>query len=475
MREAKTVVVGNLMTLAVLAAGSAVLWLFRPYVATLLWAQLVAFSLRGCMHRWQAAQEEASSAAFKLVSRSVIIGTLLTSAAVVGVSRDAIRVGSSIASSRDALRNATMPEFVRVKLDELRPLVAEKAAPYVSGLFEDDCCQLNADAIVEAAGLAEDQERLARQAAAFLNAKLRRQDVASDDLLNSTAEAVKAKLDQDPGLKDALKSAAVSALSALAASSTALVGFAATLVATVLQSITMLVNALLFCLAVFAQLSQPSDWIETALGKIGCSAKVKRTLSIVSETLVVAPLFRGTAFALLTFLLVLLATGPCASTAAVVAFFAGVFPVLPAQLALLPQTLYFLLGKRYLTALALLLAHTLALSKVNKYFANTLSQHLQLPTSVVSLSYVLGVQRLGTQGLVLGPLLLALASQLFVVLAEQPPARTPSPDSADAPPADETNHALPVPLQAAWSKLGLCPEPADADPPAAERNGDAAD
>lgn len=427
----KTIAAGNLLTLGVLAAGSAVIYLFLPYLPTLLWAQLAAFSLRGSLMRMHSKRRmSGSDAAMTLLTRGVLVGSVLGGAAILGLGRDAVYVGRgairNAADSREALMNVAaedwIPQGVRDKIEELRPMVLEKAEPYVSGLFSDECCEIKEDAVLEAAGALDgDFETVARQAVRFVNSKLKSSEDMVEEVgwLDDAKQAVKAKLEDDPGLKDAIKAVAIQALSGLKTSSGLLFGLLSSLVSTILSSISSVVNGILFLLAIFAQLRRPSDWIEEALEVIGCSREDKRTLSIVAETLVVAPVFRGTLSALVTFVLVLLSGAPCATTAAVVAFFTGIFPLIPAQLAILCQLLYLLICGSYATALVLFLAHAIAMSKVSSHFAHTLKDQLNLPSSVISLSYVLGVQRLGTKGYVLGPLVLALAVQILNVMVPE--------------------------------------------------------
>ena len=53
MRNTCTHVVGNLATLVLLALAGCLGYLFWPYLPTLAWAQLVAFSLRGLRDRFK--------------------------------------------------------------------------------------------------------------------------------------------------------------------------------------------------------------------------------------------------------------------------------------------------------------------------------------------------------------------------------------------------------------------------------------
>ncbi len=53
MRNTWSHVVGNLVTLVLLALAGCLGYLFWPYLPTLAWAQLVAFSLRGLRDRFK--------------------------------------------------------------------------------------------------------------------------------------------------------------------------------------------------------------------------------------------------------------------------------------------------------------------------------------------------------------------------------------------------------------------------------------
>ena len=53
MRHTWGHVIGNLATLVLLALTGCLGYLFRPYLPTLAWAQLVAFSLRGLRDRFK--------------------------------------------------------------------------------------------------------------------------------------------------------------------------------------------------------------------------------------------------------------------------------------------------------------------------------------------------------------------------------------------------------------------------------------
>ena len=63
----RDIVVGNVTTLACLGVLSATYWLFLPYLKTLAWAQLVAFSLRGPRDRLKRGKETDARAAFRLL------------------------------------------------------------------------------------------------------------------------------------------------------------------------------------------------------------------------------------------------------------------------------------------------------------------------------------------------------------------------------------------------------------------------
>ena len=109
MRNTWSHVVGNLATLVLLALAGCLGYLFWPYLPTLAWAQLVAFSLRGLRDRFKSvkygifykrgAELSDSQAATRLMIYvalgSMLLGVLLT----VGLAGDAV---SGLAAARRA-------------------------------------------------------------------------------------------------------------------------------------------------------------------------------------------------------------------------------------------------------------------------------------------------------------------------------------------------------------------------------------
>lgn len=76
-----------------------------------------------------------------------------------------------------------------------------------------------------------------------------------------------------------------------------------------------------------------------------------------------------------------------------------------------PCTLALVVSRGYITALTFAAGHYLALGKVDTYFEESSKMHLLgLPSALITLSIALGFDRIGTAGLVLGPLVLAVAA-----------------------------------------------------------------
>ena len=152
MRNTWSHVVGNLATLVLLALAGCLGYLFWPYLPTLAWAQLVAFSLRGLRDRFKSvkygifykrgAELSDSQAATRLMIYvglgSMLLGVLLT----VGLAGDAVWAARTATSSFKLARSPGVPDWAKehvARLEkEVRPRVLAALEPYLDGFDEDD-------------------------------------------------------------------------------------------------------------------------------------------------------------------------------------------------------------------------------------------------------------------------------------------------------------------------------------------------
>ena len=152
MRNTWSHVVGNLATLVLLALAGCLGYLFWPYLPTLAWAQLVAFSLRGLRDRFKSvkygifykrgAELSDSQAATRLMIYvalgSMLLGVLLT----VGLAGDAVWAARTATSSFKLARSRGVPDWAKAHVArveaEVRPRVLEALEPYLDGFDEDD-------------------------------------------------------------------------------------------------------------------------------------------------------------------------------------------------------------------------------------------------------------------------------------------------------------------------------------------------
>lgn len=152
MRGTWAHVIGNIATLFLLALTGCLGYLFWPYLPTLAWAQLVAFSLRGLRDRAKhhAIRRRGSNglgisdgqAATRLMlfvaGGSAVIGIVITA----GLAGDAVWAARTATSSFKLARQQGVPlwakEHVTRLETELRPRVLAALEPYLDGFDDDD-------------------------------------------------------------------------------------------------------------------------------------------------------------------------------------------------------------------------------------------------------------------------------------------------------------------------------------------------
>ena len=152
MRHTWGHVIGNLATLVLLALAGCLGYLFWPYLPTLAWAQLVAFSLRGLRDRFKSvkygifykrgSELSDSQAATRLMIYvglgSMLLGVLLT----VGLAGDAVWAARTATSSFKLARSRGVPDWAKAHVArveaEVRPRVLEALEPYLDGFDDDD-------------------------------------------------------------------------------------------------------------------------------------------------------------------------------------------------------------------------------------------------------------------------------------------------------------------------------------------------
>ena len=141
MRNTWSHVVGNLATLVLLALAGCLGYLFWPYLPTLAWTQLVAFSLRGLRDRFKSvkygifykrgAELSDSQAATRLMIYvalgSMLLGVLLT----VGLAGDAVWAARTATSSFKLARSRGVPDWAkahvaRVEAEEPPPRILRR-------------------------------------------------------------------------------------------------------------------------------------------------------------------------------------------------------------------------------------------------------------------------------------------------------------------------------------------------------------
>uniref|UniRef100_A0A7S3NIX2 Uncharacterized protein n=1 Tax=Aureoumbra lagunensis TaxID=44058 RepID=A0A7S3NIX2_9STRA len=441
--EVQHIIVGNLVTLLALAVIGATGWLFEPYLGYLFWGQLFALALRGPRDRIKKKNEGIDGAARRLMGRLCLGLIFISILSLIGLGHDLAYTGSIIKSAAQQSPNA--PHWLKKRIeplvDDLKPKVIEAAAPFVLGLDDDDaieCCELIEDTIIEKAGLyGSDYESLGRQAINAANAMIKRGEADNlDDLKNEIKQKfqlLKGKVQNDEHLKDQGKAAAQQALGMLIKIITSIIHFFTTLAAFLAASIGKVIGAIIFSIAVYAQLARENDYISLLILQVAPAADDEvRILSQVTEALVVSPIFRAVSFGIASFTLILLFGARCATTSALLAMASGLFyPFFPSLLSSLPWALGLALSGAYLRAIIFFLLHTIILSKIAKTYESAFATNLALPLNFVRLAFILGFQRLGIQGVILGPLLLAVATLSFRVLA-----RT----SGDVLPDDDNNN-----------------------------------
>ena len=409
MVDVKMLVYANFVTLGSLGLLGLTFYVFEPYLATVAWAQIWALGLRNLRDKVRRKNETEGQAAQRLLLYVLGGFAVLMSFVTLGLAMDLITMGDTLAKAGDATKEAKgwLALQTQEVMTQVKPHIFEAAEPYVD--FES--MELHVDAIVEK--IPEDYEDLGRQVLETANGLLTGEvswTVLKDEAMKHV-ETLKTQFQENEGAQETAKAAAQEALKLAGTSLNVIAQIMTWLASKLAASLSSIVACIVFIVAVFAQLARPDqDLDEIVTAVVGRRQDVIQKLAAVGDAVVVAPIFRGILFAGTTFTLVFIAGAGCPTLAGLVAFFSGLFhPIVPSLIASVPWALALLLRGHALRAGLFLVAHFLMTSRIARSFSASLAALLDLPTSVVTLAYVLGVQRLGPDGMLLGPLLLAVA------------------------------------------------------------------